>query len=392
MRFSVLLPTREGGSQLEACLRSVLDQGWSDLEVVVADNANTDETQAVLERFSGDPRLVVVRSEKVLSVAENWTRALEASSGDYVVLIGDDDMLLPSYFERVDTILRRAEDPDCLTCSGYYFLTADATGEECGRYRDPVYPIDPRFADADLGTREQEELTASPFKALDFEFGVPALPRTVVSRKALGRLPGKAFPHPYPDLYLQGALLVTAQRWHFTSEKLVVLGAGPGSFWTRHFRTGRDGSDRYLGVAGMEGELPGDNSLNCVMATLDNLKADFPAELRGVEPNRRLYVGRQVWLWLRQAISRQLGPRELLARLRLLRARDWPGLLTILFTREGAKSLLNALSRRRLSVALDRAGFIPLPGARSLTDFASRLAARPAAADPSQPKQGQPVL
>ena len=48
-RFSVLLPTRNGGQFIDNCIRSVLDQD-ADLELIVSDNANTDETPAVLER------------------------------------------------------------------------------------------------------------------------------------------------------------------------------------------------------------------------------------------------------------------------------------------------------------------------------------------------------
>jgi glycosyltransferase involved in cell wall biosynthesis len=84
MRFSVLIPTRNGGEFLPDVLESALGQA-GDFEVVVSDNANTDETARVLSSHANDERLVVVRSNEVLSVTDNWMRALRAARGEYLI-------------------------------------------------------------------------------------------------------------------------------------------------------------------------------------------------------------------------------------------------------------------------------------------------------------------
>ncbi len=117
-RYSVLLPTRNGGPFLDGCLRSVLELDRHDFEVVVADNANTDETVAVLGAYDTDPRLRVIRSERLLTVTENWRVALDASRGEYLLMIGDDDLVLPELFERLDDIIDRYDRPDCVTFNG----------------------------------------------------------------------------------------------------------------------------------------------------------------------------------------------------------------------------------------------------------------------------------
>jgi len=48
MRFSVLLPTRNGGKFLESCIRSILEQDYNDFELVISDNANTDATPSIV--------------------------------------------------------------------------------------------------------------------------------------------------------------------------------------------------------------------------------------------------------------------------------------------------------------------------------------------------------
>ena len=48
MKLSIVLPTRNGGELLEGCLRSILDQDYSDMELVVSDNASDDRTPDIL--------------------------------------------------------------------------------------------------------------------------------------------------------------------------------------------------------------------------------------------------------------------------------------------------------------------------------------------------------
>ena len=85
-----MLPTRNGGAFLENCIGTILDQPYDDMELVVSDNANTDNTPNFLASIS-DPRLKVIRTEEPVSVTENWNRALNSSSGDYILMIGYDD-------------------------------------------------------------------------------------------------------------------------------------------------------------------------------------------------------------------------------------------------------------------------------------------------------------
>src|SRR5262245_11409931 len=106
-RFSVLLPTRNGGRFLDACVRSVLADPRDDLELVVSDNANEDETIEVIARHAADPRLLAIRLDDPVGVTENWNAALDAAAGEYLLMIGDDDLLLPGYFDRVSAALDR---------------------------------------------------------------------------------------------------------------------------------------------------------------------------------------------------------------------------------------------------------------------------------------------
>ena len=73
---------------------SALAQNYDDFEVVVCDNNSTDDTAMLLSTVS-DPRLRVVRSDRTLSMPENWELAVSHARGEYVTILADDCFLLP---------------------------------------------------------------------------------------------------------------------------------------------------------------------------------------------------------------------------------------------------------------------------------------------------------
>jgi glycosyltransferase involved in cell wall biosynthesis len=121
MKLSVLLPTRNGGRYVGDCVASVLATELENLELVVSDNASEDDTQEVLAAFAGDPRLRIVRQPESISVTDNWTAALQASTGEYVLLLGDDDCLLPGALDQLVAAHAEFGAPEVLSFEAYGF-------------------------------------------------------------------------------------------------------------------------------------------------------------------------------------------------------------------------------------------------------------------------------
>ncbi|MDQ0381967.1 glycosyltransferase family 2 protein [Amycolatopsis thermophila] len=105
---SVCIPAYQAGRYLADTVRSVLAQTLDDVEVVVLDNASTDETPDILRGFT-DPRLRVLRNDRVLPLAENWNRVVAESRGRFVKLVCADDLLHPDCVRRQYEVL--ASDP-----------------------------------------------------------------------------------------------------------------------------------------------------------------------------------------------------------------------------------------------------------------------------------------
>lgn len=102
--LTVAIPTADRAATLEVTLRTVTQQDYADLQILVSDNASTDHTRDVVEACR-DPRVEYVNTGRRLGMASNWEFALGHVKGDFVFLLGDDDGLLPSACRDVADLL-----------------------------------------------------------------------------------------------------------------------------------------------------------------------------------------------------------------------------------------------------------------------------------------------
>ena len=113
MKISLVIPTRERAGYLGSCLDTALRVEDPDLEIVVSDNHSQDATAEVVAARS-DPRVRYTRTPARCSMRGNYEHALATASGDYVILIGDDDGVLPSGMAQLRSLLER-ERPETVT-------------------------------------------------------------------------------------------------------------------------------------------------------------------------------------------------------------------------------------------------------------------------------------
>jgi len=321
-RFSVLLPTRNGGPFIANCIHSALSQDHDSFELVVSDNANTDATPDILAKID-DPRLTVVRQESVLPVHENWNASLAHARGDYFVMLGDDDYLLPGALRKLDAALRAHGEPDCVLFNAYSYVAPNAIDAAAASYWAPHHHrYDASFK---AGILEREFCTGIVKDMFRFRPRIPLnMQTTVFSRKSIERMPPPVFRAPFPDHYLLNALLLTAGRWLYLPERFIIVGVSPKSFG--HFFYGQQSASglKYLGIeTGAEGLLPGNDLLNGMYRWLRLLLSNFPKELAGVRIHRSAYLVRQLRFWAVQARLGAISPREFLRRLALLSFFDW---------------------------------------------------------------------
>ena len=100
----VVVPVFDGADLLAGCLESILAQTHRDLIVIVADNASTDASVAIAEKFAArDRRVRLVRHDVHLPMLEHWNRAFShvPEQASYVKQLNVDDRLRPDGLRRL---------------------------------------------------------------------------------------------------------------------------------------------------------------------------------------------------------------------------------------------------------------------------------------------------
>ena len=99
--FSILIPAYKS-KYLKECIHSILAQTYSNYEIIIVDDASPEDLKTILNGFV-DGRVHYYRNEKnygAINVVDNWNKCLDYATGDYVICMGDDDMLMPKCLEE----------------------------------------------------------------------------------------------------------------------------------------------------------------------------------------------------------------------------------------------------------------------------------------------------
>ena len=103
---TIAIPTYNRAAWIEGAVLASLAQTYPDFEVLVSDNASTDDTLTVLAQFK-DPRFRVVRQERNLGLVGNWNACVAEARGTYLALVPDDDRIAPEFLERCMALIKR---------------------------------------------------------------------------------------------------------------------------------------------------------------------------------------------------------------------------------------------------------------------------------------------
>ena len=96
---SICIPTYNAEKTVMDTLQSIVNQTYQNLEILVVDNASTDETLSLLQEFN-DSRIKIHRNERNIGAEANFSRCIELASGEYIAIFHADDLYLPNMIEK----------------------------------------------------------------------------------------------------------------------------------------------------------------------------------------------------------------------------------------------------------------------------------------------------
>ena len=106
MKLSIGLPVHNGEKFIRKCLDSLLAQTFENFEIIISDNASTDDTQKICQEYSKkDKRIQYIQQENNIGLLPNFNFVLEQAKNEFFMWIGVHDFILPDYAKKNMEIL-----------------------------------------------------------------------------------------------------------------------------------------------------------------------------------------------------------------------------------------------------------------------------------------------
>jgi glycosyltransferase involved in cell wall biosynthesis len=230
--MSIVIPTRDRASYLKYAIQTCSANPQSDLEILVLDNASTDETRAVVEQVS-DPRVRYVRSDVRLSMRDNFEKGIELSTGRILLFIGDDDGVFPSAVANALELFARNDIQAVSAARAHYYWPDIVSGR-----RDLA--LLPRRAGHTV--LEARPMLKHVLRDADY-YRLPCVYHGFVRRDILERIrrrQGRLFLSSQVDMFSAIALSMEGVRYAFSEAPLVINGASKRSNGASHFGGGTE--------------------------------------------------------------------------------------------------------------------------------------------------------
>ncbi len=114
---SVIIPIYNLETYLSKCLDSVLQQTYTDLEIILVNDGSTDKSGIICEKYAEKERRIKYVYQKNEGVSSARNAGLRASSGDYILMIDGDDALHPQMIKILHHLIKSG-DYDFSMCYG----------------------------------------------------------------------------------------------------------------------------------------------------------------------------------------------------------------------------------------------------------------------------------
>src|SRR5438045_7355438 len=117
---SIILTVFNRTTYLEEAIKSAAEQAYSNLEIIVTDDSNSQLIRAICAKCESDSRITYRANASTLGAPLNVRAALQEASGDYVVILNDDDVMEPF---MIDTLMPPLEsDSSCIVSFGDHWI------------------------------------------------------------------------------------------------------------------------------------------------------------------------------------------------------------------------------------------------------------------------------
>lgn len=230
--LSIIVPTKDRYETLLPVLRAQLDTLRDPrVEIVVQDNSGVPMPAAEFSHQIDDPRVCYRHTAEPLSIVGNTSQAIEASRGEFLIFIGDDDLVSPYVMDFVDWMKRIGCEALSYSAARYWWPTVKFD-------RETMYHRPGAFwlAGSHDGAARRMSSRGELYRILGIggvNYGeLPRFYHGIVSRASLDRIKARAgtyVPGASPDMAFSAALALVMDDYLYVEYPISVFGASRNS-------------------------------------------------------------------------------------------------------------------------------------------------------------------
>lgn len=121
LKLSVIMANYNHGQYIKEALTTIVEQSWRPFEVLICDDASTDDSLEIIRGFADKyPFVRFVKNQTNLGVAASFNRLVDLASGNYLYTTSADDNILPGFFQKSMNLI--AQYPQAGISSGCSFI------------------------------------------------------------------------------------------------------------------------------------------------------------------------------------------------------------------------------------------------------------------------------
>jgi len=232
--LSIIIPTKNRIPYCISVIESILNIPDTRLELVIQDNSDTPEIKQYVKNNISDNRLIYNYTNEAFSTIDNFNAAMEASNGDYVCFIGDDDGVNPLIVQAASWAKKK--QLDALTSkikAIYYWPGSNIESSFLSKKVDETLTIY-NYKGTEVESNSYKELTRFLFGGGVYylNFNLPKVYHGIVKRECLELVKvktGNYFGGLSPDIFSSLAISSIAKRTIAIDYPLTIGGRCPAA-------------------------------------------------------------------------------------------------------------------------------------------------------------------
>lgn len=100
MKLSIIVPVYQAGKYLEKCIKSILDQTFTDFELILVDDGSNDGSEKICDDYAKKDARIKVIHQKNQGVSSARNAGMNCAEGDYIAFVDADDWIETDMFEQ----------------------------------------------------------------------------------------------------------------------------------------------------------------------------------------------------------------------------------------------------------------------------------------------------